>query len=634
MATRDPEILVHPFGRLFRAPRGSILLDALRDEGIRIESICGGKGLCRKCRVILEQGEVEEIPRREGKGLSRQEVEQGYILACRSRVTGDIQITIPVESRIDAPKILITSQLKKDAFEPAVRCYRLVVVRQEELAPPGSPSARLESYQGPRPAVAKGVAELLRGVSGEVTAVVSTTGGYPEIISLIPSGGTPPLYGIALDLGTTTVVGALVDLSNGEILHERSAMNRQITYGEEVITRMACAATEEGRKKLQRAAVETVNGVVDALLQLGNVPASSVVDATIGGNTVMIHLLAGMDTCYLELANAEVSRTPTILRAKEIGFHANPEAHLYCLPCVSRFVGGDAVGDVLVSGMHESEDHSLLVDLGTNGEIVLGNREWLASTSCASGPAFEGGGIRWGMRGMRGAVDHVRIDPVTKHVTWSVIGDAMPRGICGSGIIDAIAEMWKAGVLDFTGRLVRGAPGVREGEGGLEFVLIPAEETGTGHDLTIDHADMAYLMDSKAALLGAVAVLMKKYRMTIRDIRHVYLAGAFGTYTDPVRLVQFGVLPAFPDAKYHYLGNGSLGGAFETLVSSRKRRIAELIAKKMVYIDLLTDQDFVEEYGAALYIPGRSDLFPEDAVRSATRLSSGGEASGLLERRR
>jgi uncharacterized 2Fe-2S/4Fe-4S cluster protein (DUF4445 family) len=260
--------------------------------------------------------------------------------------------------------------------------------------------------------------------------------------------------------------------------------------------------------------------------------------------------------------------------------------------------------------MHRSPELSLFIDLGTNGEIVLGCRDWLSSVSCASGPAFEGSGIKSGMRAMRGAIDHVWIDAETKDAQCTVIGKVPPRGICGSGIIDAAAEMVTAGVLDFAGKLADHCRNVRPGSEGLEYVLVPAAKTGIQRDIVITQRDIDYLLDSKAATCGAIAVLLKKYRLMVSDICHVYLAGAFGAFASVENAVRFGILPRFPKAEFHPIGNGSVAGAYLTLVNRKSRYEAQEIAQKMVYIDLLVDIDFIEEYSAALYIPGRPELFP------------------------
>jgi uncharacterized 2Fe-2S/4Fe-4S cluster protein (DUF4445 family) len=261
--------------------------------------------------------------------------------------------------------------------------------------------------------------------------------------------------------------------------------------------------------------------------------------------------------------------------------------------------------------MYESNELSLLVDMGTNGEIIFGNNTWLMSASCASGPAFEGGGIKFGMRAMHGGIEHVQINPETCKADYSVIGGSHPIGICGSGIIDAAAEMFAAGILDFTGKLVKDRTKlVRQGRDGLEYVVVPAEETNVGKEIVITQRDLDYLMDSKAATCGAIIVLMRKLKVSINDIKNVYLAGAFGTYTNLENVTRFGIFPEFPKAKTQPIGNGSIAGAYAALLSLEKRKMAEEISQKMFYVDLLVDPMFSEAYSESLYIPGSKEFFP------------------------
>jgi uncharacterized 2Fe-2S/4Fe-4S cluster protein (DUF4445 family) len=484
----------------------------------------------------------------------------------------------------------------------------------ERISPDGLPfaggSIRLLGYDGVRPQMNDRIYTTILHTDTSLVATVSFYGLHPEIISLAAEGEIRPLYGAGIDLGTTTVAGCLTDLETGEILATGSTLNRQIPYGEELVTRIGYARSPEQRKILQRAAVGSINAVIREMASSAGVASSDIADVTVAGNTVMIHLLCNMDPRYLELADTAVSREPATGAVAELGLEAGENARYYCLPNVSRYLGGDVVGGVLAAGMHRSPELSLLIDLGTNGEIVLGYRDWLSSVSCASGPAFEGSGIGSGMRAMRGAIDHVRIDPDTKDAECTVIGKVPPRGICGSGIIDAAAEMVTAGILDFAGKLVDRCRNIRPGSEGLEYVLLSAEKTGIHRDIVITQRDIDYLLDSKAAACGAIAVLLKKYRLMVSDIRHVYLAGAFGAYASVENAVRFGIIPGFPNAEFHPIGNGSVAGAYLALVNRRSRDEVQEIAQRMVYIDLLVDIDFIEEYSAALYIPGKPELFP------------------------
>ncbi|MFH2112755.1 MAG: ASKHA domain-containing protein [Candidatus Bathyarchaeota archaeon] len=607
-------VLLNPINREIPAERGDILLDRMREEGVHIEALCGGKGFCGKCRVILERGRVEKRSTTPDKLLSHEELEQGYHLACMVRLIEDCEFTIPTESRVENPKILISGELQIPEPRPATSKHLLSPQRGTAGSLLSYRRLNLLNYQGTAPRVSDNVYEAVNALKGDaVTVTVSRTNGYPEIIGAEQGDTTDRNYGLAIDIGTTTLVAVLVDLNTGKILSTASGMNKQITYGEDLVTRVAIARTEDGLKKLQRTVVAALNDVISGLFKETGVNPSEVSDVTVGGNTVMNHLFAGLESGYLEIANVEVPRDPIIIKARDVGLKVNPEAYIYCVPNVSRYLGGDAVGDVIASGMHRSEEMSLMVDLGTNGEIVFGNDKWLFSCSCASGPAFEGEGVRHGMRAATGGIDHVWIDPGTKKAQVSVIGGAPAKGICGSGLIDLVAETFKAGILDFSGKLVASAPYVRTGKWGLEYLVVPAAETSIGKDIMLTQADLDYVIDSKAAACGAITVLMKKLRIGIRDVKSIYLAGAFGTYTDMGSATRLGIFPEFPNGEFHPIGNGSLSGAYATLMSVDKRREAAEVASKMVYVDLLVDVEFIEEYSKALYLPGDKEYFPSSA---------------------
>jgi len=608
-------VTFQPMNRWVDVPKGTPLPVALRLAGVPIESICGGKGLCRKCRVILEKGTCRTGIAEGGHELPEEERTKGYYLACQVIPTSNCEFTVPIESRIDSPRILISTTLKISDRSPIVAWYP-VEVSPRGGVPESHRSIRLPGYSGRRPEMPESIHRRILDAEEPLVAAVSGAMDSPEILFIEPAEKTRRRYGLALDLGTTTVVGCLTDLATGEIVATGSTLNRQITYGEEVLTRIGYAKGPGGIATLQRAAVESVNTILLTILRDSNVAQDDIVCVTVGGNTVMNHLLCGIDPAYLDMANAGVSRFPVVRTARELSLSINPASPVYCLPNVSRFIGGDAIGDVIVSGVLRSEEMCLLIDMGTNGEIILGNQDWLASVSCASGPAFEGAGITAGMRAMRGAIDHVRISPPDGEATFTVIGNVLPRGICGSGIIDIAAEMVKAGILDFAGKLVPDHPRVRTGPEGAEYVFLTADATATGRDLVITQRDIDYLIDSKAAACGGIAVLLKKYKVSPSEVRHVYLAGAFGAYTDITNAVRFGIIPEFDHAEFHPIGNGSLSGAYAALMSGDCRREAERAAGMMVYIDLLVDTDFIEEYSAAIYIPGRPELFPSSAGRS------------------
>lgn len=605
-------ILLNPINREIFAEKGDILLHRLQEEGIHVEALCGGKGLCGKCRVILDKGKVEKRSLLPDKLLSHEELESGYYLACMVRLIEDCEFTIPLESRVENPKILISSELDIPEIKTAVKKY-LLESRPAESSNPLLSYRRLKikDYSGAPPRVPEKVYDKINELNDDtVTITVSRTNGFPEVINVEAGDTTGESYGLAIDIGTTTIVAVLVDLNTGEILGKGSGMNKQITYGEDLVTRTAIARDEKGLKKLQKVVVDSINEVVSKIYDETGITPLKVSETSIGANTVMNHLFAGLESGYLEIANVEVSRDPIIKKAGKLGLNVNPEGYVYCVPNVSRFLGGDAIGDVIASEMHKSENMSLMVDLGTNGEIVFGNNKWLFSCSCASGPAFEGEGVRHGMRAAIGGIDHVEIDDETKKAKITTIGDAPAKGICGSGLIDLVAEVFRVGVMDFSGKFVPVMPYVRDGKWGLEYLVVPAEETEIGKDIVLTQADLDYVIDSKAAACGAVTVLMKKLKIDIYDTKNIYLAGAFGTYTDMKNATLLGIFPEFPNGEYHPLGNGSLSGAFATLISVDKRLEAVEVAKNMVYIDLLVDLEFIDEYSKALYLPGEKEYFP------------------------
>ena len=607
------KVLINPLNIELTAKRGDTLLTVMQEGGVRIESLCGGKGFCGKCRVIHESGDIKVFSDAPLKFLSHKELEEGYQLACTTRLLSDCVFTIPTESRINKPQILLSAELILDEPDPSSRKHlvaALPFVNNSLLIP--HRTIRLQGYMGVQPRVGEEVYGELQVIGdGPVTATVSKTNGFPEIIDIEPGERTAYNYGLAVDIGTTTVVGFLVDLNTGNIMARASEMNRQITYGEELVTRISFARTKEGLNKLQKIVVSAINDVIAQVTRETGVDPNDITDVCAGGNTVMNHLFAGINPEYLEIANVEVSREPIIRKAKNLGLNVNPEAYAYCVPNVSRFLGGDAIGDVLASGMHKSEELSLMVDLGTNGEIIFGNNSWLFSSSCASGPAFEGTGVRHGMRGARGGIDHVTIDPKTYEAEYTTIGNVRVKGICGSGIIDLVAELFGVGLLDFAGKLIIGKTDlVREGKWGLEYVVVPEHKTTIGQDIVLTQADLDYVIDSKAAACGAITVLMKKLKVSIYDIRHLYIAGAFGTYTDLGNAMKLGIFPELPNAGVHPIGNGSLSGAYATLMSMEKKREAKEIAERTVYVDLLVDVEFMEEYSRALYLPGAKEYFP------------------------
>jgi len=610
-----------PEGRRVEVERGLTILEAARLGGVKIRSVCGGVGSCGKCTVRVEEGEVAERPGSRRKFISDEDASKGIHLACQTEILSDIRIAIPPETRIEGQQILTKALLSRAELDPC--CIKLFLkVRPGELGDRTDRRARLsalmkDTISGESSLFEGALSKLLKlpeNVEGITLVLDKHKTGY-EIIDIDPRDTSLQSYGLALDIGTTKVAGYLVDLRSGEIKDMESGYNEQLIYGEDLLSRIDYAfRSKGGLSLLQNAVVATINRIVENLSAKNHVSPGDIVGVSVAGNTVMTYLLAGMDPSPLVDANAQVSRDPIRRRAQEFGITVNPNASVYCLPNVSRFLGGDAVADVLASGMHEAPQISILIDMGTNGEIIVGSKGWLLSTSCAAGPAFEGWEIKFGMRSVEGAIDHVKLNTTTLRATYTVIGVAQigPRGICGSGIIDALAEMYRSGLVDSFGKIrdEERTPLIRKGVDGFEYVLSPASDNELGKDIVITQKDLDNLMDSKAAVCGSVAVLMKKVGATIADIGNIYLAGAFGNYVDPASATTIGIFPEFPNAKITQIGNGSVAGAYLALISLKKREEAEQIAETMTYYDLTVDPDFMEEYSAAFSIPGRAELFP------------------------
>jgi uncharacterized 2Fe-2S/4Fe-4S cluster protein (DUF4445 family) len=578
-----PIITFLPSGKRAEVDEGKTILSAAQEIGEGIRSLCGGKGSCGKCLVLVRKGEVEILSEEAHEKFVR---EKGYYLACQTAVKGDVEVFIPPESRLEKQQILKDFFISSREFNPVVK----VEFCSNAFLP------EVLSHKGLRLACSTDVEE------GDFGLVVRGK----EIIDVIPDDRA---FGLAVDVGTTTIVAALVDLKDGKVVNVASDYNGQIIYGEEVLSRVEFARSrKDGVDVLQRAVVESINRLIDRLLE-GYATPHRIYDVVAAGNTIMTHFLLGKDVEYLfSSPDVRVEREGFEVSATEIGLKVNGNAKLFCLPSVGRFVGGDIVGDILASRIVDSATISLMVDLGTNGEIVVGSEGWAMATSVASGPAFEGYEIKHGSRAVEGAIDHVEIEG--KEVRYTVIGNGKPRSICGSGLIDLMAEMFKNGILDATGAMNRKHPRVRKGDDGYEFVVVEAEKSATGRNIVFTEKDVETLLKSKAAVCAGIAVLIKKAGLGLEDIDEFYIAGAFGYYINFENAVTIGLFPELK-AEVKQIGNGSLAGAYLALVSERKRKLAETVASAFAYFDLSTDADFVEEYRAALSLPGRPELFSE-----------------------
>ncbi len=600
-------ITFQPFGRRVKARPGVNLLDAAVSSGISIRSICGGKGNCGKCKVIVRRGSVDFIYNPKEKLLTREELKAGYVLACLSLVNSDCEIFVPPESRLEGQRILSDALVPEVEFDPTVgKIYLPAEKISNILQKPADLGIPLDIV---REAVEKSPECGSQGVS----LAYRRWDGNVELLDFECSNTADENYGLAVDIGTTKIVAYLVNLNNGKIIGKASDYNRQLMYGEDVVSRVGYTIEkEDGARAVQMAAVETINSLISRLMVEHGVSWRNIYDVVAAGNTVMTYLFAGINAQPLLDPGTRVPTDPITIDAAGVNLKVNEKAHVYLLPSAGRFLGGDAIGDILASGVFREDDVCIIIDIGTNVEAIMGNKEWFIATTAAAGPAFEGWGIRFGIRAVEGAIDSVRIDPETLKAKYTVIGGGKPKGICGSGLIDTLSELFTNGIVDRLGKINReiASEYIREGEDGYEYVVVPAGETEIGRDIVITEKDIANLIDSKAAACAAVGVLLKKMNLTVYDVKKIFICGAFGSYLNLNSAVAIGLIPEFPNAEVKYIGNGSVAGAYLSLVSRSYRKIAEDIARNIAYIDLLKDSDFMDEYTAAYFLPGKKELFP------------------------
>jgi uncharacterized 2Fe-2S/4Fe-4S cluster protein (DUF4445 family) len=420
-------------------------------------------------------------------------------------------------------------------------------------------------------------------------------------------------YGLCFDIGTTTISTQLVDLNTKKILGTKAAYNRQASFGSDVITRIIYARQPDGLEKLHHAVIDTVNEMIRELIRENGIDLNDVNCALCAGNTTMAHLLLRVDPAYIrrEPYVPTANFIPTI-RAAEAGIKINPRGLLSCIPGVSSYVGGDTSAGVLSCGIDKEKQLCLLIDIGTNGEIVLGNREFLIAAAASAGPAFEGSGLSCGMRAARGAIQKVKIDAKDFKVSFDVIGDVKARGICGSGYIDIVSQMLKTGLINKEGKLnqLEGSR-IRRGEAGAEFIIAFARESQSGSDIVISEADIENIKRAKAAIFAAALILAKQVGVEFEDIKKIFIAGGFGTYIDIENAVSIGLLPDTERKKFIFVGNSSLAGAREALLSYQAMKQVEQIARQMTYFELSVESSYMDEYMAAMFFPHTdSSKFP------------------------
>ncbi len=622
MKSLSAKLIFQPHGKRLEIPLGTNILEAAREVGINISSICGGIGRCGKCRVIVHCGKesLSEPSESEKHAFSKEDLDVGLRLACQTTVlnTGKVVVEIPFSSLIEQQKLLFKGLERKVKMHPAVRKV-VVTLEKPSLQDCRSDVNRLldaAKFQiGFKPIIdfetLKKVPDVIREKNWVVTITVWNN---REIIDVQP-GKESGCYGFAIDIGTTKIAGYLLDLCSGEIVASASIMNPQIPFGEDVISRIQfIMENPKNLLHLQHVVVEGVNKLIKESCQKANVSVKDIYELTFAGNTVMHHIFLGIPSTYVALTPYSAALQSSLnVKAREISLDMCKGAYIYALPTIAGFVGGDAVADILATEIHKTSQISMLIDIGTNTEIVLGNKERLLACSCASGPAFEGAHIKHGMRASTGAIEHLWITPETLEVGYKTIDNAPPRGLCGSAIVDAVAEMLKSKLIDESGRFNKklSTPRLRLKENGSEFVIAWKREGIVNSDIVITQGDIREVQLAKAAIYTGTSILMEHLGIKTNEIQKIFLAGAFGTYVDPQNAKIIGMYPDVHLPRVQFVGNTAGSGARMALLSVKVRKLAEKIAKSVEYVELGADPNFQNEFIKALYFPHQEkELFP------------------------
>lgn len=635
-----------PHNRSVEVDVGETLLRAALKAGVHINASCGGEGVCGKCRVILEAGSVDGGL---SERLSDEERNLGYRLACLAVVSGDVTLRVPVESAMDRSVITLQATPRRTA---SIRQMDFDCLKEEGLFIP--PVAKLHLRLTPPDAnnnmpdvtrliehlkqdhgehrleltlpVIRKLPAILREADFEVTATVVRPVrdiGRNLILNVQPGDRTAHNYAIAVDIGTTTIYGQLIDLASGSCLAEAGDFNGQISYGEDVISRIMYAEKPAGLAKMQEVVVATINAVLDKIISTASVDREDISTVTLSGNTTMSQLFLGIEPRYIRRAPyvPAASFYPPFTAA-DIGLTINSHAIALVYPQVSSFVGGDIVAGVMGSGMYRQEELTLFLDIGTNAELVVGNRDWLACTACSAGPAFEGGGIEFGMRAAKGAIEDFSIDPVTFEPMIFTIGDVRARGICGSGLITMAAVLFEMGVINNRGKFQRDlpTPRIRERDGVWEYVVVWQKESQLDRDIVLTEPDLDNLIRAKGAIYSGCMTLLAEVGLSMDMVERIILAGGFGSYIDLEKAMTIGLLPEIDPARVTYIGNGSLMGARMSSLTNRIRHDVVAVTSKMTNFELSETPSYMDKYIAAMFLPHTEiEKFPRLKARIEAR---------------
>ncbi len=620
------------------AEPGDNLLAVAAAAGVYIPAACGGDGVCGKCKVKIEEGSVETVAA--GRHHLREEDQQaGFCLACQAEIRSDLVVRIPeqtVDGKATRRKPKTTHSISARTLDALVGSWQLRPPVQKVFLrlPPPSLEDNIPDLQRLMRALMKALGTdqelsydhpellrelpfILREANWEVTVLLlhgKRESDPDRIIAVEPGDTTDQLYGLAVDIGTTTVCGVLLDLNTGKTLAEASAYNAQIEHGEDVISRIIYSQRHGGLKRLQQKVIRTINEIIERVCRKVIISPSDIAYIMAAGNTTMAHLLLGIDPKFIREAPyvPACSQFP-LTRAADLGVLAHPSVRLFLYASPASYVGGDIVAGVHACQMYKSSEVTLFIDIGTNGEIVVGNQDWMVCAACSAGPAFEGGGIRYGMRASAGAIENFSIHPETLEPMIVTIGQEKPRGICGSGLISIAAELLEAGVIDQRGKFNRELdhPRIRQGEDGWEYVLVWGKETGNGDDIVITEVDLDNLMRAKGAMYAGYQTLLESVGMGFADLDRIILAGNFGAYIDLERAITIGLLPDIDRNRFFYLGNGSLLGCTISLLDHKRFRERDMVRRLLTHMELSENTEFMNHYVAALFLPHTDmSLFP------------------------
>ncbi len=599
----QPVAIFQPEGRRTRVGVREDLLDAARRCGVGLEDLCAGRGTCGKCKVIVRRGaELLKAPTPHEAHLPREDRRRGIRLACQCRPAGEgiIVLEVPPESQRGWQRLQTSGLMPTHAVAPDLRRVR---------APAQLTAGRMRASGWRVPQDLPGiVAEASRG-AGERSLVVRGR----EALAVIPASDR--LLGMAFDIGSTKIAGFLLDLETGTGVETVSAPNPQMVHGEDIMSRLAFARGSPSQESLLHAEVlETLNELTRKACGLARVRRESVFEFVAVGNTAMHHLFLGVPTESLSRAPyTPATLREEVRRAGAFGLRGNPAAPVLAPPVVAAFVGSDLVAGVLATRMHRASGLRVFIDVGTNTEICAGDRRRLVACSTPSGPAFEGAHIRFGMRAADGAVERVSVEPGTYHVDYRTIGKMKPRGLCGSALLDLLADLFRTGAIDTAGRLRRpGVPGrLRKSEGQPAFLVVPAGETSIGQDILLTQADLGQLQLAKAAIHAGIDLLLDTLGRRVADIRTLYLAGAFGSYLAPESARAVGMLPDLPLDRIQFVGNTAGSGARLALLSRSERDAMRRIARKIEHLPLAGDPRFPASFASSLFLPHRdASRFP------------------------